>query len=112
MDMNLVILVLIGFLILDRIFVSKEDKKKDEPDMYKVMDMMRMSSLNTNVTFEETKTVLNTMIDEYLDHMYTMENDRPFLIKDKDFPTEWGGIYIYPPRQRGIFILSAPTGAG
>lgn len=99
MDMNLVILVLIGFLILDRIFVSKEDKKKDEPDMYKVMDMMRMSSLNTNVTFEETKTVLNTMIDEYLDHMYTFENDRTHLIKNKEFPTEWAGIYVYPSQE-------------
>jgi hypothetical protein len=55
---------------------------------------------NTNVSFEETKAVMNTMIDEYQDHMYTVENDKTYLIKNKDFPTEWTGIYVYPSQEK------------
>lgn len=98
MDTNLIILVLIAFLVLDRLFY-KEEKKKEEPDIFTMMNLMRMDTVNANVTFEETKNVLNTMIDEYLDHMYTFENDRTHLIKNKDFPTEWGGIYVYPSQE-------------
>ena len=97
MDTNILILLLILFIIADKFFTNEDKKEGVDTTMVQVLAAMKLSAENsTTVSFEETKAVMNTMIDEYLDHMYTMENDRPFLIKDKDFPTEWGGIYIYP----------------
>lgn len=98
MNTNIIFILVILFLIVDRIMVaiSEKDAKK-ETTMADVLVAMKMNAENnSNVSFEETKSVMNTMIDEYLDHMYTMENDKTYLIKNKDFPTEWGGIYMYP----------------
>ena len=55
--------------------------------------------------------------------IYFVRADRRGLIKRKKErprrkaiftipPAAAGGLYIYPPRQRGIFILSAPLGQG
>lgn len=96
---NVILLGIIIYFILDKLLFSERGKKEDTTSLVQlqILEMMKnQSAINSNVTFEETKSIMNTMVDEYLENMYSSENEKLHLIKDKDFPTSWEDVYTYP----------------
>ncbi len=111
MDIQFILIFISVYLLVDRIMSSTRNKE-NETTMNIILNMQKqfIDVINTQnriaaqngVTFEETKEILDTMVDEYLENVYSLENERLFLIKDKEFPTDWEGVYLYPNKEKQL----------
>lgn len=100
-SINFILLAVIIYFILDKLLFQERPKASvaDTSSLiqFQMMELMKnQMNMNSTVTFEETKAILNTMVDEYLENMYSIENEKLHMIKDKDFPTTWEDVYTYP----------------